>query len=141
VKQSDEEIDQALRSLEDPATPEEAPVSTGNHEKAQSPTGVSVEHHVKKAVLPPQTEMLLSQLKQQEPKTSESLWKMGLFFALIVGIIGLVLTVWGVTGIIAGRENGATAFVGGTIMIFFGLLFVSMAAWLSVRTMRQQGVL
>jgi|GEM_PF-1148806 len=141
VKQDDMAIEQALQSLENTVAPEKAVVPAKHEERAQSPTGESVERGPKEKELPPQTEMLLSQLKQQEPRTNDSLWKIGLVFALIVGIIGLVLTVWGVTGIIAGRENGATAFVGGSIMIFFGLLFVSMAAWLSVRTMRQQGVL
>jgi hypothetical protein len=138
--QEDADINRALLSLEEDSI-EQVDMSVVEGQKEARDVSQSEGVPVKKKELPPQTEMLLAQLKTEEPDTSKSLWKIGLVFVLFVGIIGIVLVVWGATGLIAGRDNGATVIIGGSIMIFFGLLFAGTATWLAVRTMRQQGVL
>lgn len=134
-KEQFEELARRRRASEQPGAVE--PVHRVVHE-----AGVSeVTTGPKENVLPAEADLLLSRLRTQESGSSESLWKTGLVLTSGVAIIGVVLVVWGITGLATIGETGAAGATGGSIMIFFGLFFVGVAAWLGVRIMRKRGVL
>lgn len=86
------------------------------------------------------TEMLAG-LSAEEPRSAEGLWRAAIGSAIVLGAIGVVLVVWAIAAIVSARRSGAVGLTGGLILLFFGAGFVAGALWLTVRTLRQQGVL
>jgi len=83
---------------------------------------------------------MLAELAEEEPR-ARGLWRVALVVALLLGAIGMVLTAWGFTALMAARGGGALALMGGSFLLMFGIGFIATAVWLGVRTLRQQGVL
>ena len=86
------------------------------------------------------TEML-AELSAEEPSSYDGLWKAAIASAILLGAIGAVLIVWSMAAIVGARRSGAVGLTGGLILLFFGAGFVTGALWLTVRTLRQRGVL
>jgi hypothetical protein len=83
---------------------------------------------------------MMMDLKAEEPAALGSTWIVAMMSAIVVGAVGLVLIVWGLTE--AARSSAApTGAMGAGILTLFGLGFGGMGAWLAFRTLRQRGVL
>ncbi len=142
ASKNDADTDKAVRSLETEAISAKTAPAVGPESVSPAAGGPEARGPVEKIrELPPGADALLAQLKASEPDVGSGLWKTGLVFTAIAGVVGLVLLVWGVTGLFTIKETGAAGVTGGSIMIFFGLFFVGVAVWLAVRIMRQRGVL
>lgn len=89
----------------------------------------------------PRIETMLMGLRSEEPPFGRQLWKVALAAAVVLALVGAVLTVWGLFALAAARRTGALGALGGGILISFGLGFVAVGGWMVFRTLRQQGVL
>jgi len=85
-----------------------------------------------------QVELMMLELKAEEPPVLRGAWKVSLGAGVVVGLIGIVVGVWGIVAI--ARLGSAGAF-GGMVLVAFGLAFVGIGGWLVFGAMREQGVL
>lgn len=84
---------------------------------------------------------MMARLAEQEPKLQEKTWKPAVFLAMVAGALGLMLTIWGVVALFRGWSAGLTAVAAALVLIVFGIGFVAIGIWMTVRTLRQRGVL
>ncbi len=84
---------------------------------------------------------MMARLAEQEPKLQEKTWKPAVFSAMVAGALGSMLTVWGVVALFRGWSAGLTAVAAALVLIVFGIGFVAIGIWMTVRTLRQRGVL
>lgn len=84
---------------------------------------------------------MMALLAEEEPKLQEQTWKLALASALFVSALGSVMIVWGFAALVRARGTGVIGVAGALVLAVFGILFVSIAAWMAVRTLRQRGVL
>jgi hypothetical protein len=84
---------------------------------------------------------MLASLSAEEPTSYEGLWRAAIVASILLGAIGAVLIVWSMAALVGARRSGAIGVTGGLILLLFGAGFVTGALWLTVRTLRQRGVL
>lgn len=147
-RQAESELDEALADLTAPktepplaeVTPEAVPAPTPRHEvpaDAGRPVGSEKDGGEldEKAVA-----AMFVQLRMEEPEHDQSLWRVGLVFSAVAGLLGSILMVWGIAALI---RTGTTAagMIGGSILIAFGGLFVGIGVWMAVRSLKERGVL
>lgn len=84
---------------------------------------------------------MLAELSKEEPASYEGLWKAAIAAAIVLGAVGAVLVVWSMAAFVGARRSGPVGVTGGAILLLFGAGFVAAAWWLTVRTLRQRGVL
>lgn len=126
----------------DPTTGE-APVAKepiGGHQvepPAPVKTGAQAKHQVDERVVIE----LMAGLKAEEPSVQPAVQWISLFSALVIAAIGTVMILWGMAALIGSRASGPTGAFGGTVLLFFGAAAIAGAVWLTVRTLRQRGVL
>ncbi len=84
---------------------------------------------------------MLSQLAAQEPDAKRGLTTMALVVAAICGVFGLVLVVWGGVALANSGSSGRIGMIGGSLFTFLGLAAIGFAGWLTIKTLRQRGVL
>lgn len=84
---------------------------------------------------------MLAQLAAQEPDANRPITTVAFVMASICGVFGLVLLVWGGVALASARQSGRVGMIGGSLFIFVGIAAILFALWLSVKTLRQRGVL
>lgn len=84
---------------------------------------------------------MIAGLSAEEPAEHRSLWRIAIASAIVVGAIGAVLIVWSMAAMVGARRTGAVGWASAFILLFFGAGFVAGAWWLTLRTLRQRGVL
>ncbi len=84
---------------------------------------------------------MMAQLAGQEPAMHDKTWKPAIFLAMLAVALGCVMTVWGVAAMVRASETGLTGVAAALVLIAFGVGFVAVAVWMTVRTLRQRGVL
>ncbi len=84
---------------------------------------------------------MMARLSAEEPKLHDTTWKIELAAGVLAGVVGLVMTVWGVAALVKTKGSGTTGALGSLTLMAFGIGFVAMAGWTIVRTLRQRGVL
>jgi hypothetical protein len=84
---------------------------------------------------------MMADLAAEEPRIHEMTWKPALFSALVVGAFGVVMVVWGIAAMVKTRGAGLVGVAGAIVLLGFGFGFVVLALWITVRTLRQRGVL
>lgn len=84
---------------------------------------------------------MLAQLAAQEPNAKAPITTVALVMAAVCGVFGLVLLVWGVVALANARTSGRVGMIGGSLFFFIGVAAVLFAVWLTVKTLRQRGVL
>jgi len=84
---------------------------------------------------------MLADLSAEDPPGNRTLWRVAVASAIVLGAIGAVLIMWAMAAIVGARRTGAVGWAGGLVLLFFGAGFVAGAWWLTVRTLRQRGVL
>jgi hypothetical protein len=82
--------------------------------------------------------LMMLELKAQEPAALEGAWKVALASGAVVGLVGLVIGIWGAVGI---ARLGSAGTVVGMVLIGFGLAFAGIGGWLVFSALRQRGVL
>lgn len=87
---------------------------------------------------------MMAGLRAEEPSVNEAVHSIGLFWAVAIGLVGLMTLTW--SGFAFVRAAQATSgkqlgLVGGMILAVFGLLFIGMAIWIVQRILRQRGVI
>ncbi len=90
---------------------------------------------------PAELDAMFLALKAEEPPAMEGAWKFGLVSAALVGFIGLMLVVWGAVALARTVGSGPAGVMGAMIMSVMGSMFVALAAWVGVRSLKQRGVL
>jgi hypothetical protein len=84
---------------------------------------------------------MLAELSAEEPSAMKGLWKTAMAAAILLAAIGVVLIVWALAAFVGIRRTGAVGAGSGAVLLFFGAGFVGGAWWLTVRTLRDRGVL
>jgi len=84
---------------------------------------------------------MLADLSAEDPQENRTLWKVAVASAIVLGAIGAVLIMWAMAAIVGARRTGAVGWASGLVLLTFGAGFVAGAWWLTVRTLRQRGVL
>lgn len=84
---------------------------------------------------------LLAGLRAEEPSIQPTVQRVSLVSALIVSAIGTVMILWGMAALVGSRASGPIGVFGGAVLLFFGAVAIAGAVWLTVRTLRQRGVL
>ncbi|MDF1542050.1 MAG: hypothetical protein RQ731_03025 [Anaerosomatales bacterium] len=89
----------------------------------------------------PGVDAMLLALKAEEPSAVEGAWRFGLVAAALVGMIGLMLVIWGMVALARSAGSGPAGIMGATIMSVMGGLFFGLAVWMGARSLKQRGVL
>lgn len=84
---------------------------------------------------------MLIDLQVEEPPALREVWKVAMVAAMVVGVIGAVLVMWGVAALVMAPKTGQIGLIGGLVLLFFGAGFIGGGVWLAERTLRQRGVL
>jgi hypothetical protein len=87
-----------------------------------------------------QVALMMLELRAEEPVTLQGAWAVNLGAGGIVGLVGLVIMVWGIVALV-NRKLGTTGTLGGMVLVAFGVGFVAIGGWLIYRALRQRGVL
>jgi hypothetical protein len=85
--------------------------------------------------------VMLASLAAEEPNAQHGIHAVALSAAAVLVVFGLVLVVWGVVALVRSGRTGDVGLLGGSLFLFFGVAAVGFAVWLTVRTLRQRGVL
>lgn len=85
--------------------------------------------------------VMLAGLAAQEPSAQKSIHAVAFSTSAVMATFGLVLVVWGIVALIRSGQSGRVGVIGGSLFFFFGMAAVTFAVWLTVRTLRQRGVL
>lgn len=95
-------------------------------------------------------EAMLVRLASEEPKADKAVAGVKYGVGLFLGSVGSVVLIWGIAGMTkasavaskAGAPPAAKSAVwAGAILTVFGVILVTVAGWLVVRTLRERGVL
>jgi hypothetical protein len=88
------------------------------------------------------TEMMAG-LRAEEPTSMQSYGAIAIALSVLTGLVGVVMLVWAMAMFVSAnaRGTGRVGLVSGSIVAFFGALFISLSMWVAVRTLRQRGVL
>ena len=78
-------------------------------------------------------------LQAEEPSVGEGLWKAGIAAGLFMSVVGAIFMVWGIVALRATRGAGSAGQLGAGILMFFGIGFIAIAAWMIQRSLRQRG--
>ena len=84
---------------------------------------------------------MLIDLQVEEPPALREVWKVAMVAAMVVGVIGAVLVMWGVAALVMAPKTGQIGLIGGLVLLLFGAGFIGGGLWLAERTLRQRGVL
>ena len=84
---------------------------------------------------------LMAGLVAEEPSMLPAIQWISFFSALVITAVGVVMILWGMAALIGSRTTGPIGAFGGAILLFFGAAAIAGAVWLTVRTLRQRGVL
>lgn len=84
---------------------------------------------------------MMARLAAEEPKADTAYHKIAYAASMFIAALGCLLLVWGMAALVGSSKTGAVGVMGGSVMLLFGAGFIGTAAWMLVRTMRQQGVL
>ena len=85
-----------------------------------------------------QVELMMLELKAEEPAALEGAWKVAITAGVVVALVGIVIGIWGAAAI---ARRGQAGLLGGMVLVTFGLAFVGIGAWLVYGALRQRGVL
>jgi len=141
-----QEAEQAAAPQAPPAEPEAAPEAQQSEAEKPEAAAQGLGPEEGGATSEPQLDEgkvaeMLAGLSAEEPREYRSLWRIAIASAIVLGAIGAVLIIWAMAAIVGARETGAVGLTGGFVLLFFGAGFVAGAWWLTVRTLRQRGVL
>lgn len=144
AEEADAEIAAALEELEaEPAREQSAPAAAdGSAEEplaVPSPAPVPAEASAPAPDIDAKVEAMLIHLKVEEPDATRNAWVVGALGSVFVGVLGLVMTVWGLVAF-AKVGNVVSGGMAAGILILFGMGFVALAAWLMHRTLKFKGV-
>ncbi len=128
-----ESMDAATGPVQEPSS-ESEPEATG---LTQSP--VESEPKVSEAEL---TEMMAG-LRAEEPTSMQTYGAIAIALSVFTGLIGAVMLIWAMAMFVSAnaRGTGRVGVISGSIVAFFGALFIGLSVWVAVRTLRQRGVL
>ncbi len=142
------EIDVAAEVAEAARAPLQAPATAGPAPQVVVAGGQDVAPAEQTAVSPAATGLderrvaaMLMVLRDEEPPAFEGVWKVAFGASIISAILGLVLSVWGVVAMVKLRAAGVTGMVGGMTLLFFGIGFAGVGAWIGFKALRERGVL
>ncbi len=85
--------------------------------------------------------VMLAGLAAEEPSAEKGIHAVAFGTSAVMATFGLVLVVWGVVALVRSGESGRVGVIGGSLFFFFGMAAMVFAVWLTVRTLRQRGVL
>ena len=85
-----------------------------------------------------QVELMMLELKAEEPPALEGAWKVAATAGAVVALVGIVIGIWGAAAI---ARLGQAGLLGGIVLVTFGLAFVGIGGWLVYGALRQRGVL
>ena len=148
----EQELAAALDRLTEESAPEAASAPEATDEAEQTtaserePQAAQAATPTERPVDPGELDVMLLQLRAEEPEALTGFWKFGTIAAALVALVGSMLLIWGVVGFTrvgrAADAAGRTAgMIGAGTMVLFGLGFVGFGVWMAVRSLRQQGVL
>jgi hypothetical protein len=88
------------------------------------------------------TEMMAG-LREEEPTSMQSYSAIAIALSVFTGLVGVVMLVWARAMFVsaAARGTGRVGMISGSIVAFFGALFIGLSMWVAVRALRQRGVL
>ena len=92
----------------------------------------------KESVDEKQVALMMLELKAEEPAPLEGAWIVTVTAGVVVGLVGIVIGIWGATAIARLGQDGV---LGGMVLVGFGLAFAGIGGWLVFRSLRQRGVL
>lgn len=84
---------------------------------------------------------LLAGLAAEEPSIQPAVQRLSLVIAIFIAALGTVMILWGMAALVGSRTTGPMGAFGGAVLLFFGAVMIAGAVWLTVRTLRQRGVL
>ncbi|MDY0087672.1 MAG: hypothetical protein RBS78_03890 [Coriobacteriia bacterium] len=84
-------------------------------------------------------ETMLMALKAEEGPAAGEVWKLGLTASAFVCAVGVMLVIWGTVALARTQGRGATGTIGAMIMSLMGGLFIGLAAWMGLRSLKQRG--
>lgn len=84
---------------------------------------------------------MMATLAAEEPPATQGLWQLGVIVAVGIGALGLMMLVIGAVGLSKTADSGPIGVLGGTILVGFGIGMIAIAVWMTVRTLKQRGVL
>ena len=85
-----------------------------------------------------QVELMMLELKAEEPPALEGAWKVATASGAVVALVGIVIGIWGAAAI---ARLGQAGLLGGIVLVTFGLAFVGIGGWRVYGALRQRGVL
>jgi hypothetical protein len=113
------------------------PLESGEPQTGQ-PTGPATESSPKARIDEKQVAMMMLELRTEEPPTMTGVWMVILGAGVVVGLVGLVVAIWGVVALVRLGKTGA---LGGSVLLVFGLTFAGISGGLIFKALRQRGVL
>jgi hypothetical protein len=84
---------------------------------------------------------MLADLAIEEIPSARGVWKVSVAVGGIMVAFGAVFLFWGIAALVAVKKTGAIGTFGGSVLLLFGIGFVSGGVYLVVKNLRQQGVL
>jgi hypothetical protein len=84
---------------------------------------------------------MLIGLRAEEPEALQGAWAVSLGAGIMVGVIGVIVAIWGMAAMGRSGGMGAVGTMAATILLLFGLGFLGIGGWLIFRALRQRGVL
>ena len=86
---------------------------------------------------------LMAGLRAEEPTSAQSYGTIALALSVFTGLVGVVMVIWAMAMFVSAkaRNTGQVGVISGSIVAFFGALFIGLSMWVAVRTLRQRGVL
>jgi hypothetical protein len=102
------------------------------------PTGSGAASATKTQVDEKQVAMMMLELRTEEPPTLTNTWAVILGAGVVLGLVGLVVAIWGVVALVRLGRMGA---LGGSVLMVFGLTFAGIGGGLIFKALRQRGVL
>jgi hypothetical protein len=109
-----------------------------NDPDAAGPLPAGTPEAAKRPVDEKQVEVMMLELKAEEPAALEGAWKVATAAGVVVALVGAVLGIWGAAAV---ARLGPAGVLGGMVLVLFGLAFVGIGGWLVFRALRQRGVL
>lgn len=134
------ESETAQGDIPEPAQPQEAePEPPGEAApKADAQRGAPI---ADRPAASSEIETMFLALKAEEGRSGGGIWKLGIAAGVFVGTIGVMLVIWGTVAMARSQGHGPVGTMGAMIMSLMGGLFIGLAAWMGLRSLRQRGVL
>ncbi|HET6497879.1 MAG TPA: hypothetical protein VFH17_02340 [Coriobacteriia bacterium] len=106
---------------------------------APSATGAPESGSVSEGPDSAQVDAMLAALRAEEPAGVRDAGKVALIVSGFVGVLGIMLVIWGMVALARSAGGGPAGIVGALVMSMMGGVLAALATWLGARGLKQRG--